>query len=311
MVQPGVNCLHPILLKFRNESEVLDYSSVYDPDIVGYTVPCGHCTLCTKRRRLEWTLRLIMEAQYYSPDDIAWVTLTYNNENLPYCIDVTKPSHDFLSLPTLWPKHCPDFMKRLRRKLDYKVRFYAVGEYGSKYQRPHLHLIIFGLKRADWHYVKDCWKFGFSLTKSFFDETCGYAAGYVQKKLFGGDNYDGRIPPFMRCSLNPSIGEQYFLDNFDTICKQGFIKFNGVKCSIPRTFLRKAYEAGKVYKPSLDELQLIQNVKFAEFMEHIDSQDVTLTDYEKNFLELKMNEFKRMNVTRNNFDTDFGNVEVI
>ena len=267
--------------------------------------------MCTKKRRLEWTLRLVMEAKQYPRTDIAWVTLTYNDEHLPRYVDVSRPRSNFLSKPTLWPDHCKMFMKRLRRHLDYKIRFYAVGEYGSLYQRPHLHMIIFGLKPEDWYWIEDIWsknlEHGFVCVKDFWTETCGYSAGYIQKKLFGGDNYDGRIAPFMRCSLNPAIGEQYFLDNIETICKQGFIKFDKVKCSIPRTFLRKAIAEGLLPENDLDELALIQNVNFCDFMEHLDAQGFSdLSDYEFNYIQLKENEFKRMNVTRNNYDINFG-----
>lgn len=295
MLVSHLDCEHPIFIKV----ELKDDDKMY-----GYVVPCGRCVKCTKKRRLEWTLRLIMEAQYYDPNSIAWVTLTYRTEELKTFPTSRTPY--LLTKPTLWPLDFTKFMKRLRRRLDYKIRFYAVGEYGSKFQRPHMHLIIFGLKPEDWHYIKEVWSKGFVCVKNFYKETCGYAAGYIQKKLFGGDVYDGRIAPFMRCSLNPSIGQRYFEDNIDTICQQGFIKFNNVKCSIPRTFQRKAYELGKLYKADMDELQLIQNADLCEFLDHLDMQDVEFSDYYKNFCILADNEFRRMNVTRNNFDTDFG-----
>lgn len=294
----NLNCLHPIFIKVKPEDDVRTY---------GYMVPCGRCTLCTKKRRIEWTLRLIMESKQYAKSDIAWVTLTYNNPSLPRYLDVSKPSDMWLSRPTLNPRDCTLFMKRLRRRLNCKVRFYCVGEYGSLYQRPHLHLIIFGLKPEDWHYVKEVWKKGFVVVKSFWKETAGYAAGYVQKKLFGNDVYDGRIAPFMRCSQNPPIGYKYFEENLDTICQQGFIVFDKVKCSIPRTFMKYGYKLGKIYKPDMDELQLIQSCNLADFLEKLDMQSVDFSDYYKNFALLADAEFKRMNVTRNSFDIDFGN----
>jgi hypothetical protein len=41
------------------------------------------------------------------------------------------------------------FIRRVRKKLNMRVRFYMAGEYGEKYSRPHFHAILFGLDFPD------------------------------------------------------------------------------------------------------------------------------------------------------------------
>ncbi|MCE3047900.1 hypothetical protein LW137_00305 [Helicobacter sp. faydin-H23] len=62
-----------------------------------------------------------------------FVTLTYSNEFLP-------------SPPSVSKRELQLFLKRLRKALgDKKIRYYACGEYGDTFLRPHYHLIIFGM----------------------------------------------------------------------------------------------------------------------------------------------------------------------
>ena len=63
-----------------------------------------------------------------------FVTLTYNTEKVP----ITR--NGFMSLHK---KDLQDYFKRLRKISSLKLKYYAVGEYGSKKMRPHYHLILF------------------------------------------------------------------------------------------------------------------------------------------------------------------------
>lgn len=97
----------------------------------GLNVPCGKCMACRIARSREWTTRLIHELSYW--DKASFVTLTYDNEHLP--------SDNSLSV-----RHWQLFMKRLRKQVEpLKIKYFASGEYGDKFGRPHYHAIIFGL----------------------------------------------------------------------------------------------------------------------------------------------------------------------
>lgn len=98
--------------------------------------PCGKCSICLSESSRRWSERAAFESLSH-PNSPYFVTLTYNDSNLPY----NGVSKEDLQL----------FMKRLRinlnRLLSYNVsiRFVACGEYGSKKLRPHYHLLIWGI----------------------------------------------------------------------------------------------------------------------------------------------------------------------
>ena len=91
-------------------------------------VPCGHCLACRIARTREWTVRLLHESEFW--EDTIFVTLTYDDEHLP-------------SDRSLVPRDLTLFFKRLRKDLgDRKIKYYACGEYGDTFGRPHYHAII-------------------------------------------------------------------------------------------------------------------------------------------------------------------------
>ena len=132
--------------------------------------------------------------------DACFLTLTYDSEHLP--VDAGLHKRD-LQL----------FFKRLRKDLaesDRSMKYYACGEYGDKFGRPHYHVIAFGvngLKDAD--LVRSCWPSGEVYIGSAAPESIGYVAGYVQKKLTGDAvaNYNGNEAPFQLSSSH--LGDDF------------------------------------------------------------------------------------------------------
>lgn len=277
MFSPAVKCLYPRLIKVEDSSGIMR----------GIYVGCGKCIECKMKRTREWTLRLVMEAQDYSPSDVQFVTLTYDESSVPLTEDGQR---------TLCKRDWQLFMKRLRKALDYKCRFYAVGEYGLKTGRPHLHAIIYGLKVDDVHFVSKCWKHGFTLTKSFYKETCGYVAGYIQKKLFGSESYGSSLPPFLLCSQH--LGEHWFMSNIHNICEKGFIAFNGYRYGIPRIFRKKAVDMGLLPECDIEYLQILQNTEMHNFQSHLSWQNCSFETYERANLLEAGDRFKKANIKR-------------
>lgn len=89
-------------------------------------VPCGKCLPCLSNKRADWSARLMQEHRVSS--SAHFVTLTYSDRFVPSC-GVVK-------------RHLQLYLKRLR-KVTPRLRYYAVGEYGTKNLRPHYHAIIF------------------------------------------------------------------------------------------------------------------------------------------------------------------------
>lgn len=200
-----------------------------------FTVPCGICIGCRIDRSKQWALRCVLEAK--SHENNCFLTLTYDDEHLPL-----NGSLDF--------DHLTKFLKRFRKKFDCeKIRYYAVGEYGAKLQRPHFHLIVFGFDFPDkwlWSctrgqnlYRSPCleslWRYGYSSVGAVSFESCAYVARYVQKKLYGGtkedvlEHYNGKIPEAARMSRRPGIANDFFRKYHDDIYPKDFITFKGRK----------------------------------------------------------------------------------
>lgn len=154
---------------------------------------CGQCDPCRWYRRRVWTHRLCLESFFHNAS--SFVTLTYDEGAIPAGGSLRK-------------KDLQDFMKRLRFEIQpAKVRYYAVGEYGSQTLRPHYHLALFGLGVEHSEIVEKCWSKGHVLVLELLPESCAYVAGYVQKKI---GKYDKRIShlekEFSLMSLKPGLG---------------------------------------------------------------------------------------------------------
>ena len=102
------------------------------------TVPCGRCNICRHNIAQDWTVRLVLESM---ADYIGcyFLTLTYRNAPKSGLIksDVQR------------------WCKRARKKASF--RYFAVGEYGSRFARPHYHVIVF-LKSGSIDDVVSAWE---------------------------------------------------------------------------------------------------------------------------------------------------------
>lgn len=125
----------------------------------------------------------------------SFVTLTYNKENIP-------------DGQTLYPKHTQDWLKRLRLRFPHKIRYYLVGEYGERTQRPHYHAALFGLGPEHSEIIGQTWPHGHTYTGDLTAQSAQYVAGYVTKKMTSKTDprLNGRHPEFARMSLRPGIG---------------------------------------------------------------------------------------------------------
>lgn len=186
----------------------------------GLPFGCGQCMPCRFNKRRIWMHRIMLEAALY--EDNSFVTLTYSDDNLPVG-------------GTLVPEHYQQWLKRLRLKVaPSRFRFFLVGEYGDETQRPHYHAALFGfptcvsgdtriscIKRpCHWcQLVRDTWGHGNIMLGRLEDDSAGYMAGYVTKKMTHKDDtrLNGRFPEFGRMSLKPGIGYDALWDIANTL----------------------------------------------------------------------------------------------
>lgn len=163
-------------------------------------VPCGKCYACQNVSRAEWALRCSYELKVAL--SVAFVTLTYDNKNLPHtCTDRTfkhlcnieefkRPAARRWDFARLNKKHAQDFVKNMQKLLKQKTdnkkllfRVFLSGEYGDVTNRPHLHALIFSpveLHQIDFeNMVKSCWSYGNIDVQT--DITAGAVINYVAK----------------------------------------------------------------------------------------------------------------------------------
>lgn len=223
----GIDCLYPKwVLKDSNAED-----KRYAPRIL---VPCGHCIVCRVKKTKEWTLRLLMEDKNF--DKSSFVTLTYDDYHLPTLPCGKNP---------LLKSELQLFFKRLRKRLDYKIKYYACGEYGDQFKRPHFHIILFGVgfDDDDIKLLNQAWQYkGRIDVQPVTSANIGYVCGYVSKKLY----YD-KLDEFKEFGCLPSpfhiqsqgLGLDYYNEISEQLLDNPHLKYKGSNCSIPRYFLSK------------------------------------------------------------------------
>jgi len=187
-------------------------------------VPCGKCMSCRVARTREWTVRLYHESGYWSKK--SFITLTYDDEHMPEDKGIHKRDLQ------LW-------LKRLRKEIGKEIKYYACGEYGEKFDRPHYHVIAFGVGVGSLDIVQKTWEKGFVKIGTVTKDSIQYVAGYVRKKLSGeaAEVYKGRQGPFQLQSK--AIGLRFALENAEQIKSALGVTVKGQPAGLPRYYRKK------------------------------------------------------------------------
>lgn len=218
-------------------------------------IPCGQCIGCRLDYSKEWAIRMMCELKEH--DSAYFITLTYNNHNVPLSEYVDEDGV-LQTIPSLLKSDFQKFMKRLRKQTGQELRFYACGEYGSTTARPHYHAIIYGLKLDDLNYymttdlgfrlytskfMDKVWKYGYVVIGDVSFDSCAYVSRYVTKKLKGqlAQVYDqfNIEPEFSLMSRRPGIGKSYFDKYFEDIYPIDEIVMKDGKVSRPPRYFDK------------------------------------------------------------------------
>lgn len=156
-----------------------------------------------------------------------FLTLTYDEDHFP-------------ENGSLNPRDLQLFVKRLRKRYaPNRFRFYAVGEYGDKTERPHYHLALFGFPFCAYlntrkasscckvcDMVRETWGFGHVFLGTLEQSSARYICRYVLKKMTNPEDLrlNGRHPEFARMSNRPGIGLHAMDEVANTILKHGLDK---------------------------------------------------------------------------------------
>lgn len=222
-------------------------------------IPCGHCIECYLNYSMTWANRCMMELTSFKPQECWFLTLTYNNDNLP-----EDGSLDKDELQKFW-KRLRQYKVRKLKDMS-RLRYFACGEYGSNTFRPHHHAIVYGLPDIDlqsWvpsksgaplfrsNILEEIWSNGIVQAAPVSWNTCAYTARYVLKKA--DKSYDQKlykelniVPEYVTMSRRPGIGREYYDLNRDKIYKFDEIILStdkGGKVVKPPKYFDDLYEA--------------------------------------------------------------------
>lgn len=159
-------------------------------------VPCGKCGACLKRAISDYTLRC--QVEWRVSEKCYFVTLTYEKNPLQ-----------------LYKRDLQLFFKRLR-KVGAKFSYFALGDYGDTFDRPHYHVLFFSKGYFPAEYIHSLWVSGDQTRRRGFVDvrpvTMGRIAyvvryGFLAKLDF--DKSSGRQRPFFLMSRRPALGASY------------------------------------------------------------------------------------------------------
>lgn len=221
-------CLKPILLTKLDPRRFPD----------GLLVSCGSCINCRKARSQEWSLRLDHEKDYAIHK--FFVTYTYAAEHIPKC-------------NSLYKGDIQRYFKRLRFNTGSKIRYYACGEYGGRFGRPHYHALIYiydnKYKKDEWEdkyentgkqisqgLLSIEWPYGIVKTGTVTTQSIKYVVQYVDKKIMAYDDkpLGHRKPPFRL--MSNKLGASYALDNKQQLKTELAIKIKDKEMGLPRYY---------------------------------------------------------------------------
>lgn len=260
------------------------------PSLAGFDIriPCGKCIGCRLDYSREYAVRCSHEAQIYREKQhplmsgMMFITLTFNDVALERRCDWS-----------LKKKEISSWIKRFRRYVEYHygvkdIKIVCCGEYGSKNQRPHYHLLVYGFRFPDcykWsvrkgniyyrsNELEKLWKDaysdeanGFSIIGDVDFQSSAYVARYVTKKVYGEPadyHYLNREKEFLLTPHKEGLGFQWFQRYYKQIFDLGYITVeNGNRCPIPRYYwdLLQKYDFDLYECKKLDKLkQMINNL---------------------------------------------------
>lgn len=188
-------------------------------------LPCGKCVECKSKRAVDWATRCRHEIAMH--DENCFLTLTYDDENLPSHLVVKE--------------YFQNFMKKLRKLTKKKLKYIVSHEYGGRTGRPHHHAIVFGYNPSCQEYlfeapsgeplftskeISDLWRHGFHSIGTANEKTAYYIAAYSLKSSKHdvidpntGDIVE--VTDSMDASKRTAIGYEYFFKNVQQLVDSG------------------------------------------------------------------------------------------
>lgn len=248
---------HPaIIIPADKENELLERHKNFSPHYKKTVIPCRKCIGCKLDYSRDWANRGYLESKKYKNN--YFITLTYDDDHLPMDEEITTSQGVTYTKTDDWkgnlrPEHLKKFIHNIRQYYYRKngktgIKYIACGEYGSKNERPHYHIIFFdcpfeteemyNARLIDQEYywqnkiIEKYWERGLSNVSVANWNTIAYVCRYITKKLYGNNAEDtraqkGQIAEFIRVSKG--IGKEYWEENKEKILETDSITIRNNK----------------------------------------------------------------------------------
>lgn len=221
-------CVQPIYLKSKEIKTARNHFTT--------PVPCGNCPECARAKCNAWLFRIQQEMRITTTP--LFITLTYDEKTVPKTTEGKR---------TLLKKDIQDWIKRLRfhyaKYSDKQIRYFAVGEYGTKRtKRPHYHIIMLNMDIPD--FIRQTWTHGNTKTLPVLDGGIPYVLKYLHKRKV--KRLDGTQAEFSL--MSKKLGANFLTEKRIRFHNQApefaYLRLeNGVKMSLPKYYKEKIYDA--------------------------------------------------------------------
>ena len=276
-------CLHPLVRNVNGDWLAL---------------PCGKCSECIKKHQKEWVFRLYQQfRQSARSSRCVCLTLTYDNQHIPLRspLDgefeqwrklVGVPYESYFSV--LHYRDVQLMLKKVRKKLPCKIKYFCCGEYGGCRGRAHYHMLVFGLpsdmtNRQIHELFYNAWQKCIP-TELIVDEMSENAIRYCTKYLNQVDYRDHVVKPFVRMSKH--LGLKWLSDEVKQWIINSLplsVSLNGYRYPLPRYYRKKALETPEQQKSYTDKVAALGSgsEKLDEFVNYLKLRSERLA---RNFL---------------------------
>lgn len=203
-------------------------------------VGCNHCVPCMAKSRRDWAVRLHFEHKFSS--NAYFLTLTYAEEALP---------RDDCGFPTLRKADISEFLTKIRsasrvrvsgKQVNLSPRWFVVGEYGPKTERPHYHALVFNILPEVLAKLVSYWGKGFITVKKVTAKRIQYVAKYqITKSLVNNTHgsFDRELPFKVVTKSSGGLGKQWLTDENKAYAKRdltGTLRTPSGVSSIPKYY---------------------------------------------------------------------------
>lgn len=287
------HCSHPYKVRHYDWSK---------KEMVDVEVPCGSCDYCQYIHQQQWVKRM----QYESMPDINkycyFITLTYDSAYLKKDKAMSRELYSVKRNGEVIPlllcrKHLQLFFARLRKYTGKKFTYYACGEYGETYSRPHFHIVLWSDDSFQKNEIEQAWSKSDTLIGivDFHNLVENGTLSDLRSDSINSDvDYDSKsafkyVAKYVNKMSDENLLDKMYTKNLIQVAfKRNYIKTKVFDHPLNRdeTHKKKHYFRNKI-KNILDKNEELQKFSREDYQPHQEFRYKTCEEFFKQFLPYK------------------------